>query len=143
RPIGIFCQRQSDVLSERHRAPERSALKEHSKFAQLGSAPFLVRAPKTLAIIENVALGRALQADHVPEQRAFATSASTHDDEHGAASDASVDVPHDLVRTVGHGQVLNLNFNIVAVHGLDSDVQGVAENSKNAVRGNDRCNSEY
>jgi len=46
-------------------------LEEHAVFAQLSPARLLVHSPKTRAIIQDVALNRALQANHVPQQVLF------------------------------------------------------------------------
>ena len=70
------------------------------------------------AIIQDVALNRALQANHVPQQRALSGTAVAHDDEYRAARHSGGNVPHDDERAVGHGQVLNLNFGFFLVHSL-------------------------
>jgi hypothetical protein len=49
--------------------------------------------------------GRLLDANQMPQQRAFAAARSTHDDERGAFFDFEVQIMLDDARPVGHGQI--------------------------------------
>jgi len=103
---------------------------------------------KKLAYVPmTLALGGTLQADHMPEQSAFARAALTHDDKDGATLDPRIDVAHDDVVPIGHGQMLNLDFGFVREHvaktgtarfteAAISYIQCMAEHGKHAVGSN-------
>src|SRR5262249_28330851 len=69
---GVGLEHEADVLRERERAPERAALVEDAEPAQqraalLGPGPREVR-----LLVEDLALRRLDQSDHVAQQRALA-----------------------------------------------------------------------
>src|SRR6266403_2163228 len=80
---GVLLQRQGHVLRQGHRAPERSALVEHSEASQEAVAFRRRHFPETGAgpLVEDGPLGRLLEPDQVPQQRALSAAASSHDDE--------------------------------------------------------------
>ena len=118
-------------------------MEENAELAQLDAARFLVQAPKASAIVKDVASSGVLQADHIPQERAFAGAALTHDDEDRAAFDPGIDVAHDHIGAVGHGQVLELDLDLVRVHVPGSNMQCIREHGKNAVGSNDGGNPRH
>src|SRR4029077_1518443 len=95
-----------------------------------------IRFPKGDAVVEHFPVRRLLEPDHVPQQRALAAATAAHDDEYFTALDLDADVAHDDERAVGHRQVADLDLDVsFGIHG--SNVQGVADDGKHAVRGDD------
>ena len=77
--LGEGLERQRHILGERHRAPERPGLVGHAEPAAEAVALLVRGVPEALAVVEDVALGRGAEADHVVEQRALPATAPAHD----------------------------------------------------------------
>ena len=101
----LLDQGQGDVLGQRHRAPERGSLIEDAEALLQRFALVVVRRPEGLALVEDVAVSGALQADHVPHQRALPAAAVSHHHEDLSASDREGEVPLDHGIAVRHRQV--------------------------------------
>src|SRR6266851_1644620 len=109
---GVLLQRQGHVFRQGHRAPERAALVEDSEPSQEALAFGRRHLPETSAgtSVRDRPLGRLLQSDQVPEQRALSAAAPSHDDEDVALVHGEVEVLHDHGVAVGHGEVAHGDF---------------------------------
>src|SRR5712664_721860 len=105
--LNVFLQREGHVLRQGHRAPERSALVEHSEASQEALAFRRRHFPETSAgaLVEDRPPGRLVQSDEVPEQRALPAAAPSHDDEDVALVDREVEILHDHRAAVRHGEI--------------------------------------
>src|SRR5207249_4415826 len=134
--IGVLLERKSDVLRERHRAPQGSALIEHAHAPQ-DRFPFACRRPREVdAAIEDIALRGFTEPDQMTQDRALAAATPTHDDEDLAPLDAEIEVPEDDAIAVGEGELVDGDVGLRVGHG--SDPEDVEEHREEAVRADDQ-----
>jgi hypothetical protein len=70
-------------------------------------ATVLVGLPVGLAVVEDLSVRRALQPDHVPQERGLAAATASHDDEDLARRDGEVQILLDHEVAVRHGEILH------------------------------------
>src|SRR5262249_20371400 len=110
--VRVLLQRQADVLGERHRAPQGSALEEHAEAPQHGFSLFGGGRGEARSVVQDLALRGLEQPDQVVEQRALPAAAAAHDDAHVSAVHGEVEIAHDDEAAEGHRQVPNLDVNL-------------------------------
>src|SRR5437764_13815580 len=87
---GVFSEGQTDVFRQGHRAPQRAALKQHTRTPDY-LLPFgRIRLGEVFVAVENVSLRGFVQTDEMSEQGALTGAASTHDNEHIAVVDGKI-----------------------------------------------------
>src|SRR5262249_31908219 len=94
REIRELFQRQTDVLRQGHRAPQSTALVEHSKPSQHALASLGRRLGEIEIWAEMLTGSGFQQADKMIEQRALAAAAAAHDHEHFAPPHGEVQIAH-------------------------------------------------
>src|SRR5208283_3207970 len=75
----IFAKRERHIFSQRHGAPQCTALVEDPEAPHDGLFPGGIGIPETHFIVEDLSFSRFFQADEVPEKCALAASAPAHD----------------------------------------------------------------
>src|SRR6266446_5439971 len=107
REIAEFFERQTDVLRQRHRAPQSAALIEHAEFPQHRLALERLCPGEIEIAVEHFALGRLDKTEHMPEQGALTASAAAHDYEDVAMVDGEVQILHQDEISECHGEVFH------------------------------------
>src|SRR6184192_3201613 len=119
--IRVLLERKSDVLRERHRAPQRSALIEHAHAPQ-DRFPFACRRPREVDdAIEDIALRGFTEPNQMTQDRALAAATPTHDDEDAASLDGKIEVREDDAIAVGEGEFVDGDVGLRVGHGSDPD----------------------
>src|SRR5438046_939730 len=113
----VLAERETDVLGQRQRAPERAALVQHPEAAHDPLARLRLRRPEAFAVVEDAAAGGVDEADQVPEQRALAATATAHDHEDLAGPHREVQVALDDARAVPHVEVAHRDAGVRDAHG--------------------------
>src|SRR5713101_1185005 len=112
-PIGtqvrVLAKRQLDVLRQRHGAPQGSALIQDAHAAEHPLPDGQLGRPEALAVVEHVASQGLGQPDHVPEERALAASAASHDHKDVAGTDGEAEIALDDALPVSHVDVADLD----------------------------------
>jgi hypothetical protein len=71
-----------------------------------------IRPAKILVDVEDFSLRWFFQSDQVSEQRAFAATAATHDDENVPIVDREIEIPHENEAIEGHRQVAHRDMRL-------------------------------
>ena len=100
-------EREADVLEHGHRAEERAALVHHAELAQQAESVLALGGHDVLAVEEDPARGRPVEADHDLQKRALPAARTAEDHEDLAAPDLERDVLLDHVVAVGDRDVLD------------------------------------
>src|SRR2546430_3069115 len=113
----VLAERETDVLGQRQRAPERAALVQHPEAAHDPLARLRLRRPEAFAVVEDAAAGGVDEADQVPEQRALAATAAAHDHEDLAGPHREVQVALDDALAVPPVEVAHRDAGVRDAHG--------------------------
>src|SRR5262249_4888004 len=113
--VRVLLQRQPDVLGQRHRAPQGSALEEHPEASQHGFPLLGGGLGEARSVVQDLALCRLEQPDQVVEQGALPAPAAAHDDAHVSAVHGEVEIPHDDEAAERHRQMAHLDVGLCAV----------------------------
>src|SRR5438034_1025014 len=113
----VLAERETDVLGQRQRAPERAALVQHPEAAHDPLARLRLRRPEAFAVVEDVAADGVDEADQVPEQRALAATAAAPDHEDLAGPPRYVQVALDDALAVPHVEVAHRDAGVRDAHG--------------------------
>ena len=111
--VGVFLQRQTDVLRERHRAEQRPALVRNADAAQCRKPLVALGGGDVDAIEPDMALHRRMQPDQMLEQRALAAARTAEDREYLAVLHLEIQVVQDRIAAVADGQMLDPNDGLV------------------------------
>src|SRR5881409_2946965 len=114
--VRILGERHPDVLRQRHRAEERSALVEDADATEHPVALHGIGARETRAAVEDPPVDRFVQADHVTEQGALPGSARSHDDEDIVVTHGEIEVVHQNEAPERHGDAPDGDVRLVLRH---------------------------
>jgi hypothetical protein len=102
-----LAERQGDVLGERHRAPQGTALIDDAEAAREALAHRRRSLPEADAVDYDPTARRRLQPDHRAHHRGLAAAAAAHDDKNFAAPDREIEVLLDHEVAIGDVDVLD------------------------------------
>src|SRR5580704_10585262 len=103
--VGELAERQADIFGQGHRTPQSAALVKNAEAPQDGFAFTGIRFAEAFALVEDFAVGRLEESDHMAQQSALAGARTAHDDEDGAARDGEIQIAHHDKIAVSHGQM--------------------------------------
>ena len=98
-----FLQRQSDILGQRHGAPQCTALVHDAECAHQNLLALGTHVPEAVLAIENSTRRRPQQSDGAAHERALTASARTHDGKDIPTPDGKIQIPLHRAAAVSDG----------------------------------------